>query len=864
VALAALAVAGLATSATGIQLASARTDHAAANPAACGLANGIKHVIYIQFDNTHFRRDNPNVLSDLEQMPNLLDFMKGSGTLFTNDHTILISHTAGGILSSLTGLYPDRQGQTVSNSYDYYRNNGLPTFTSSFKYWTAPVDGADDPLPNMITDGQKNTPAPWVPFTRAGCDVGGVSTANMELENNSTAPGGDIANVYGSGSPEAAEPAALRTTDFVGIAIHCAQTAGSKCAGAAHAKDDLLPDEPGGYAGFKALFGTKYVDPAITGGNPCVDDTNGSPVKDTAGNCGFPGFDGMLAKNTLGYVAAMQKSGVPVTYAYISDAHDNHALARASGPGEQDYKQQLADYNDAFGKFFADLKANGIDKSNTLFAITVDEGDHFAGGTGTPDGSGNLTYSHTACPLAPAASTCPSNQIGEVNVKIGSVLPANEPGFDIHFDDAPTFYVNGDAGHPNGPARTDAAVRQLERDVWNASAPDPYAGGPTRLAQALADTVEEKTLHMVNSDPKRTPTFTMFGNPDFFFQTTNLSGGCAGSTVCVNPGFAWNHGDIQAEIGNTWLGLVGPGIAANGIDDQTWTDHTNVRPTILSLAGLKDDYQTDGRVLVEALTTKGTPQSLVAHRETVRRLGDAYEQLNAAFGSFAMDTLEASTVALASPDDATYNSIEDAIAGLTARRDALAAQIKSALSGAAFDGKALDEQQAKGWIDEANSLLDQAKGLSASSGAASVAAGKQLDKVNHVVVIYEENHSFDNLFGGWEGVNGRDNADAAHTTQVDQNGVAYGCLKQLDANLTSPPLPADCTDATHGITSHFGNTWFSIDDFIHPSSITCPPITNAFGFPNGLRDPGINPATNQPVPGARAGGCTSSTRSSTS
>ena len=47
--------------------------------------------------------------------------MKTNGTLFTNDHTILISHTAGGILSSLTGLYPDRQGQTVSNSYDYFK-----------------------------------------------------------------------------------------------------------------------------------------------------------------------------------------------------------------------------------------------------------------------------------------------------------------------------------------------------------------------------------------------------------------------------------------------------------------------------------------------------------------------------------------------------------------------------------------------------------------------------------------------------------------------------------------------------------------------------------------------------------------------
>jgi phospholipase C len=40
-------------------------------------------------------------------------------------------------------------------------------------------------------------------------------------------------------------------------------------------------------------------------------------------------------------------------------------------------------------------------------------------------------------------------------------------------------------------------------------------------------------------------------------------------------------------------------------------------------------------------------------------------------------------------------------------------------------------------------------------------------------VIYEENHSFDNLYGGWEGVNGRQHAGAAHTTQVDENGTPY-------------------------------------------------------------------------------------------
>ena len=31
----------------------------------CHLGNGIEHIVYIQFDNVHLRRDNPNVPSDL-------------------------------------------------------------------------------------------------------------------------------------------------------------------------------------------------------------------------------------------------------------------------------------------------------------------------------------------------------------------------------------------------------------------------------------------------------------------------------------------------------------------------------------------------------------------------------------------------------------------------------------------------------------------------------------------------------------------------------------------------------------------------------------------------------------------------------
>jgi len=80
----------------------------------------IQHVIYVQFDNTHFRRDNPDVPSDLEQMPHLLNFIQDNGVLMSNDHTALISHTATGILTSLTGVYPDRMGQPVSNSFRYF------------------------------------------------------------------------------------------------------------------------------------------------------------------------------------------------------------------------------------------------------------------------------------------------------------------------------------------------------------------------------------------------------------------------------------------------------------------------------------------------------------------------------------------------------------------------------------------------------------------------------------------------------------------------------------------------------------------------------------------------------------------------
>src|SRR5256714_2347693 len=531
----------------------------------CQLTGKIKHVVFLDFDNTHYMRDNPSVASDLEQMPHLLNFLKSNGTLFTNDHTILISHTAGGIASTQTGLYPDRHGLGVSNSYFYFPPSKIPAFSSAFKYWTDLVDdtsGANDPFPNMVTDAQQTTPAPWVPFTRAGCDFGAISLANIELENTGTGPFGDMSEAFGTGSPEWTDAVASNAapsgtaarakalTDYVGIAIHCGQGGGicaSNATNVANSRPDKLPDEPGGYLGYQALYGAKYVNPAVCSassaqcstvmGQKAVNNTEGQPVTDPFGQPGFPGFDGAFAKNTLGYVAQMQEAGVPVTYAYISDAHDNHTSAfpapfnpnfpRASGPGEADYVAQLKAYDNAFAAFFDRLKADGIDQSNTLFMVTVDEGDKFAGGIGIPQGDGTLAYSHTNCSWT-TTPACPSNQIGEVNLNIKPKLPTTTPGFVVHSDSAPTFYVSGQ------PARTDSTLRTMERNVLGLNAIDPYVdSSPAPVFTRMADTVEERTLHMQNSDPARTPTFTAFADPNYFITAAN-SGPSCGSNPCID------------------------------------------------------------------------------------------------------------------------------------------------------------------------------------------------------------------------------------------------------------------------------------------------------------------------------------------
>jgi hypothetical protein len=681
---------------------SASTGVASAVPQAqsngCALSGPIKHVIYLQFDNTHYTRDNPNVPSDLEQMPNLLDFLTGNGTLVSHEHTPLISHTANDIVTSESGVYGDKQGDAVANEYNYYTPSGSTSTAGSFAYWTDPMVDFNtansapvgDSAPTMVDPSGGIAPAPWVPYTRAGCNFGTVASANTELEN--TVP--DVANVFGANSAEAKEAADPNqqdkaTADFEGLAVHCAATSAS-CQHASGAVPDRLVDEPGGYNGYHALYGNKFVQPFISPSGP-VRDLNGNVITDGNGNVGFPGYNGMIGTNALSYTVDMQTHGVPVTYTYLTDLHESWQTGNPFGPGEAGYVQQARAENAAFGTFFSDLAAHGITKANTLFVVTADEGDHFVGGPASPAGCDGV---HVACTYS---------TIGEVDANVNGLLGAKgvTTPTDVIANSAPSLYVH------NQPARTDPSVRTLERTAGTLTAADLATGNTVPITRFMADPVEEKLLHMVTGDPKRTPTVTLFGNDDFWIGGGDTS--CGASCVSENPSEAWNHGDVQPQITTTWLGLVGPGVAGNGVDNSTWSDHTDIRPTMLALLGLHDDYTSDGRVLLEDVDTR-LPSG---ERAALLRLGDLYSQLNAAVGEFGIDTLRASTVALESdtPGDREYTTIENGLQRLGVERDALVTQIRAVLAGG-LSGHALVAQARVDNVSaQAERLLAQAQQL---------------------------------------------------------------------------------------------------------------------------------------------------------
>jgi phospholipase C len=74
-------------------------------------------------------------------------------------------------------------------------------------------------------------------------------------------------------------------------------------------------------------------------------------------------------------------------------------------------------------------------------------------------------------------------------------------------------------------------------------------------------------------------------------------------------------------------------------------------------------------------------------------------------------------------------------------------------------------------------------------GAAAIAAS-DLTRISHIIILYLENHSYDNLLGAFPGANGLARAGQA-TLQRDQAGVPYQTLPEVKGPFDVNSVPAD-------------------------------------------------------------------------
>jgi phospholipase C len=79
-----------------------------------------------------------------------------------------------------------------------------------------------------------------------------------------------------------------------------------------------------------------------------------------------------------------------------------------------------------------------------------------------------------------------------------------------------------------------------------------------------------------------------------------------------------------------------------------------------------------------------------------------------------------------------------------------------------------------------------------------------MNRLQHVVVIYLENHSFDNLYGEFRGANGLPES-FRHSLQIDANGQPFDTLPEV----AGTPFP-----------TNLPNRPFAIDRFVAPTQIT--------------------------------------------
>ena len=183
---------------------------------------------------------------------------------------------------------------------------------------------------------------------------------------------------------------------------------------------DLLPDEPGGYSGYKALFGLKYI---------AAGTWRRSRITTEVPLTGFNqlNFDPTPAQ-TLAVVETMLKKGIPRRLRL------HRRRPRQSGrpsPQRRTYFRPRRDsLRETTRAITTPLSARSLPtsrplesmQSNTLFVFTPDEGDHFVGGAPSPANCDGAKIEQDGAVVPDVPCTYGTNGVGELDLNLSGVV----------------------------------------------------------------------------------------------------------------------------------------------------------------------------------------------------------------------------------------------------------------------------------------------------------------------------------------------------------------------------------------------------------------------------------------------------------
>ena len=632
-----LSVAGMTATSQAAAVRPDATNGPAPTEASCHLGNGVTHVIRIGFDNVHFFRDNPNVPSDLQMMPNLLNFFENNGTFLSNSHTPLIAHTADDLLTTATGLYGDRQGMPISNSYQAYNTDGTTDPAGSFAYWTDPVfDTASQPEPgprHEPVDGVLGHPAghhqPGAgrrtrSRPRRGCRTPGPAVTSATWPRPTRCwrtPRWTSPRCSARTRPRPSSWPRTRTrfkdaeiSDYVGLGVHCAQGS-TFCSSATGVKfgqtqpsptasPDVLPDEPGGYSGFQVLFGHRYVAPQIGAGQPNVSH-NGFQVTNAAGN--LVDENGNQINGAFTGAQARVPRVRPDQRLADARLHGGHAgVGRAGGerlhrrhprqrgPSRPDRVQgrvrprwaavtratwpRRSTTTTPSARSSSGSPRTASPRQNTLFVLSSDEGDHEAGanvGRAVQPTPANCDGATVNGDTVTPDVPCtyPAGKFGELSGNINQILAT-----ETH--DTTPFSLESDSAPEfyvtGNPGENDAAGPHAGTGPGHGDREQPVHQHHPADRQLHGEPVRDGAGAHGERGPGADADRGDVRPAGLLPQQRDRDLHRARRLhQSVNPRFAYNHGDYAAEIDTNYIGLAGPGVKHLGLDGSGPTEGPN-------------------------------------------------------------------------------------------------------------------------------------------------------------------------------------------------------------------------------------------------------------------------------------------------